>query len=45
MRLIAFEIDITLTVTMLIEFCPYSLEDLRVASKQYLLNLNLEYIY
>jgi len=31
MRLIAFDIDITLTVTMLIEFCPFSLEDLRVA--------------
>jgi hypothetical protein len=31
MRLLAFEIDITLTVTMLIEFCPYSLEDLRIA--------------
>jgi len=31
LRLYAFHVDITLTITMLVEFCPYSVEDLRVA--------------
>ena len=31
LKLYAFHVDISLTVTMLVEFCPYSVEDLRVA--------------
>lgn len=31
MKLLAYEIDMSLVVTMLIELCPLSVEDLRTA--------------